>query len=497
MANGQTRFGNGFERDRFVMAPIVEGLPPGTVPGEAGPRLGQGGFSNVRPPEKPPVPDEVVELASAASPELEELLNMDPRQVAKKAGDAFFGLVFSAQAQFRDFKSGQAPRFGETMRLLLPQIQQAAKVYGDAREEAGLDRATADRALAKFEDSIPQVPITSITQKPGERTTFLEKTQAGFRETGLVENPPLPTVVPQGGTLAETRIGRVLTRGQPTPRKADTQVVKARDKDGNIFNVLVDKRDGTVIGPIGPVGPETSFVVPRVPGVGREELAKLDEAEIGSRQSIQGAFKLRQAVLEGGPSVLAAPGVLSGLAQGFVSQTLGFAQLIGVDIDSFESGASAEDAGSKADSIFAEIDRAGTINAEIRSAIVNLAFAAAAASGQTGRGVSDRDYERFVRELGAGASKPAVFASVLTKFAQRQGDNFSTRFKVKMRRIPGRGQETPPDLFKEIFGVSGASAAPAAGDQSRRASSLPEGTTATNSATGEKLIVRGGKWVSQ
>ena len=181
MANGQT-FGGGFD-PRFQQAPIVEGQPVGTVPGER--RLGEGGvLSNVRPPERPGIP-----------PELQELANTDPRQVAQKAGDAFFSLVFSANAQFRNFKSGQAPRFAETMNLLLPQIQQAGEVYGDAREAAGLDRATADRALAKFEDSIPQVPIT-------------------LTKVGQAEN-----LVAVRSPVGEIPTAEIVSRGQPpTPR---------------------------------------------------------------------------------------------------------------------------------------------------------------------------------------------------------------------------------------------------------------------------------------
>lgn len=438
-----------------------------------------------RPPAPAPVatPQEEAEAAvQALARDLDELQHM------------IRGQVNEAQISGKDVQRIFGPQSG--IRKL---IDRQIETFRDALTQAGRDPLIADRSRDLILGQIPPPQAQITTTKPGEDIQVITAGPGGARTAERIGGTaPLPTVVPQGGTLAETLTGRVLTRGRPTTRKADTQVVAARDKDGNIVNVVVSKVTGKVVGEFGR-GPETSFVVPRVPGVGREELAKLDEAEIGATQAIQGAFKLRQAVLEGGPQVLAAPGVLSGLAQGAVSQFLGFAQLAGVDVGNFESGASAEEAEAKADTIFARIDTAGTINAEIRSSIVNLAFAAAAASGQTGRGVSDRDYERFVRELGAGASKPAVFASVLTKFAQRLNDNFTTRFRVKMRRIPGRGKETPPDLFKEIFGASGASTAAASGTagEGARAASLPEGTTATNPSTGESLVVRGGKWVSQ
>lgn len=54
----------------------------------------------------------------------------------------------------------------------------------------------------------------------------------------------------------------------------------------------------------------------------------------------------------------------------------------------------------------------------IQGFMVELAFAAAAAQGQTGRAVSDKDVERFLKRIGQSAD-PKVFASVL-RDAQRQ-----------------------------------------------------------------------------
>lgn len=414
--------------------------------------------------------------------------------MARDAGEAFQSLVISRDNQIR---GGGAP--GRFFVLIEEQFVDAAKTWKDALKFAGKDTSVVDRSLARALDGTPKVPITRISQKPGQQDVFVGP--GGQQVAPAIQNPqrfrpnaPVP-VGPQEflGTAAGPVPGTFNpAKKQQTP---NIKIIRARDKDGNLVNVAFDVNTQTVLGPVGPVGPVVNAQPTDRPG--RTELAALDEAEIGTSNAIQGAFKLRQAILAGGPEVLGAPGGLAGLAQGFVSQTLGFAQLVGVNIDLFESGASADEAGSKADSIFAEIDKAGTINAEIRSAIVNLAFAAAAASGQTGRGVSDRDYERFVRELGAGSSKPEVFASVLTKFAERLSNNFSTRFKIKMRRIQGKGKLVIPNLFKEIFEAPGASAAPAAGDQSRSAAGLPDGITATNPNTGETLVTRGGKWVEQ
>ena len=443
----------------------------------------QGQF--IPPPQQPPAPE-------PSPQERAETIVKNLARDLDKLQNMVRGQVNEAKINGRDIQRIFGPESG-----VRQQIERQIDTFRNALQKSGRDPLIADRSRDLILGEIPP-PETQITKtSPGEDIQLITAGPGGSRTAERIGGTaPLPTVIQQGGTLAETRTGRVLARGSPIPTKADTTTLQVRDKQGNLVSLLISKKDGTILAVLGR-GPELRFVPETVPGIGREELAKLDEAEIGVTNAIRGAFELRENILAGGAEVLGAPGGLSGLAQGFVSQTLGFAKLVGVNIDLFESGVSADQAASKADSIFARIDKAGTINAEIRSAIVNLAFAAAAASGQTGRGVSDRDYERFVRELGAGASKPEVFASVLTKFAQRLNDNFTTRFKVKMRRIQGGGELVVPNLFKEIFGASVASAAPAAGDQSRNAAGLRDGITATNPDTGETLVTRDGKWVKQ
>lgn len=64
-------------------------------------------------------------------------------------------------------------------------------------------------------------------------------------------------------------------------------------------------------------------------------------------------------------------------------------------------------------------DRLGIDNRRMKSLITSLAFKAAAASGQTGRGVSDRDVRRFIEEVGATSSDPRAFAATLTDLAER------------------------------------------------------------------------------
>lgn len=110
---------------------------------------------------------------------------------------------------------------------------------------------------------------------------------------------------------------------------------------------------------------------------------------------------------------------------------------------------------------FAEL---GIDNRRMQSMVTSLAFQAAAARGQTGRAVSDRDVQRFVREVGASASDPRAFAATLRGVAQRVDREFRIRHEVTTgepfegslgldrlpggppRQRPGGGQVEVPDF---------------------------------------------------
>lgn len=76
-------------------------------------------------------------------------------------------------------------------------------------------------------------------------------------------------------------------------------------------------------------------------------------------------------------------------------------------------------------------------SAEVRSLVVGLAFAAAAASGQSGRDVSNRDVERFITQIGDSAD-PQVFTQVLlnlvTEINRKYSDNVEANLGVKPKR---------------------------------------------------------------
>lgn len=99
-------------------------------------------------------------------------------------------------------------------------------------------------------------------------------------------------------------------------------------------------------------------------------------------------------------------------------------------------------------------DNLGIQSQRMRSMITSLAFQAAAASGQTGRSVSDRDVQRFIREVGAQASDPRAFEQVLKDVSNRVSRRFRITHEV-MNREPFQG-----DLPQAGSTTQGGTAAP-------------------------------------
>jgi CBS domain-containing protein len=69
----------------------------------------------------------------------------------------------------------------------------------------------------------------------------------------------------------------------------------------------------------------------------------------------------------------------------------------------------------------------GINNRRLQGIITSGAFQAAAASGQTGRSVSDKDMQRFIGEFGANASDPQAFAATLRDSVNRTVRNLRNR----------------------------------------------------------------------
>jgi len=92
----------------------------------------------------------------------------------------------------------------------------------------------------------------------------------------------------------------------------------------------------------------------------------------------------------------------------------------------------------------------GVNNRRLQGLVTNLAFSAAAAQGQTGRAVSNRDIERFIGEIGASASNPESFAATL-----RDSVNRTVRgLRIRSREILGEDLGEDIRFMGEPIGLS-------------------------------------------
>lgn len=154
----------------------------------------------------------------------------------------------------------------------------------------------------------------------------------------------------------------------------------------------------------------------------KKEAEELRAADIATRQSQATIQDIIERV-EGNPELISAAGAISRGAETLASQIDGLAKLSGIDIDASRNVSDYTD-------ILNSFEGEAIKSAEIQSAVVNLAFSAAASSGQTGRAVSDRDVERFMREIGASTGSPETFVAVLKSFGERLQRNFDIRREV-------------------------------------------------------------------
>lgn len=114
-------------------------------------------------------------------------------------------------------------------------------------------------------------------------------------------------------------------------------------------------------------------------------------------------------------------------------------------------------------------DQLGIQNARMRGLITSLAFRAAAATGQEGRSVSDRDVRRFIEEVGAQSSDPRAFAANLIDVSRRTVEDFKRTYRTNVGEdFQGElGLETLPIAPEDARGgqTGGAAGADAAPEQ--------------------------------
>lgn len=174
----------------------------------------------------------------------------------------------------------------------------------------------------------------------------------------------------------------------------------------------------------------------------------LAEQATNARNFVESVNSLVGLIDEGGVAALGGAGAAARAVEGAANTAVGIAQNLDVDTTKFTNGKGAEtrfDIGNEV------LEKNATLSADQKSLIVELAYALAAANGQTGKGVSDRDFKVNLEQLGAAAGSPEGFKKVLKSNVERIDRKLKNEFKSK-NKLLDREQEVPDvmSLFKGI-----------------------------------------------
>lgn len=199
-------------------------------------------------------------------------------------------------------------------------------------------------------------------------------------------------------------------------------------------------------------------------GLGDAEMTKLRDSEVAAKTFIATAGDAIR-LLEQSPDVNTFVAGAANLVNSLQQEASAIGRSFGVDFD-----AGILDPATHSSTF----DRLGIQNAQVKSLVTSLAFQAAAAAGQTGRGVSDRDVRRFIEEIGANSADPRAFAGTIRDVASRVDRGFRINFSTRANR------EFEGDLGLEALGGQ---------------TTGQEEQTATNPQTGQKIVLRNGRWV--
>lgn len=247
--------------------------------------------------------------------------------------------------------------------------------------------------------------------------------QRNTRTGKVIQDPRAPKLLSEDEFKQKVRLAQASQpegqSGGPLVQLFDAQGQSKgsmRRDDPRVDQFLAANPGATVV--------STSLQASSTEGLSRSDRSKglkeLRDARIATRQAIGTAEDIDQTLEEEGDRVLSAAG---GIARATASIAAQVSAVVGI--------ADAELAErldpSRYSETFQEIGGLAAQSAELQSAIVNLAFAAAASSGQSGRDVSDRDVARFIREIGAGTASADTFRATLRSFARRLDRNLRIR----------------------------------------------------------------------
>lgn len=162
-------------------------------------------------------------------------------------------------------------------------------------------------------------------------------------------------------------------------------------------------------------------------GLSDSEFKELRDQEVAAKTFIASAGDAID-LLESAPDVNTFVASAARVVNNIQQEAKAAGRALGMDIDS-----SLLDP----ESYSQEFDRLGIQNQQVKGLITSLAFQAAAASGQSGREVSNRDVTRFIEEVGGSAADPRAFAQSIRDVAARTDRAFRINHETRIGPFEG------------------------------------------------------------
>lgn len=315
-------------------------------------------------------------------------------------------------------------------------------LQGEAKENAAQTVIVATKALIQNAKQlgIPEAniratviePIQRILNSPTPQQTALAEGEVNATKEVSETKGIAKGLGIDNKTAAQ---GKGLVPADPQIQKLmetrDELLLQGNSKDAKSVQAQID-----ALGASATVDPRTLEKTDKT----KKEIVDL---EVNYKNIVDTGNQVLSLIDEGGEGAVDTAGKVAQGITGITSTLTGLAQNFGVDISKFESGASADERVAKAESI---LGKASGVSAQIRSALVDLAYAAAAANGQTGKAVSDKDFENNLRQLGSGSGGMKNFKSTLISFLERNQSKFKNKHEALNSLLPSDSRRSMPDV---------------------------------------------------
>ncbi len=151
-----------------------------------------------------------------------------------------------------------------------------------------------------------------------------------------------------------------------------------------------------------------------------EERKRIQVLESGGNQAISLIGSIRKRV-QASPEAITAGGAFASTVNQLRAQAQSLADVLGFEVDF------AAELGEHA----ATFKKFGIERDVLKSLVLDLSYVQAISRGQSGRGLSDKDVERFSRMIGTGRADPDVLTAILESLEGR----FDTAFRTTVRSI--------------------------------------------------------------